>query len=120
MRSYLRTLGGVAALFGLLMQLGGCVGVRVRYIVEPKADEAGIIKFRLPGSTVTLAKKDEKSKTGFVFDQQTMISRGTANAFTIQYVGKGSPATLTIAKNRLPTRLTGATGDDLKIDLGGR
>ena len=65
----------------LAVATSGCVGVKVRYIVEPKHDEAGLIKFRLPGSMVTLAPRDSdsKSKTGFVLDRRTTTSR-TANS----------------------------------------
>lgn len=40
----------------------GCGTVRVKYIVEPQQDEAGLMKFRLAGSSITLAVKEPPAR----------------------------------------------------------
>jgi len=40
----------------------GCGTVSVKYIVEPQHDEAGLMKFRLAGSSITLAVKEPPPK----------------------------------------------------------
>lgn len=57
---------GTLGMAVLVLSSTACVGVRVKYIVDPKEDVNGLIKFRLAGSLATIAAKDPSaaSKTG--------------------------------------------------------
>ena len=47
----------------------------------------------------------------------TLATCPNAPAMTIQYTGSGTAATLTISGNTLSTNVTGASGDDISVNL---
>lgn len=118
-----RSLGGATKVFVVCLiaigtsALSGCTSINVRYITEPHADKAGLIKFRLPGASVTLAKKDtdKDNKAGVILNQTTVIAFQRP-AFTLQYVGGASSAVLSITDTMLIAS-TGQGSDDLRLTL---